>query len=126
MLIGLTGSSGILGSVVKKYLKNYNITKFTGNIKNKREIIKWLKKKEIDAIIHLAAVVPTKMVNQNKLNAKKVNFYGTKNLVDSIIELKKKKYGFFMLLHPMYIIFLIKKLKKIVEQIQLAIMEKLN
>ena len=86
---GITGSTGILGSKIIKDLK-YKFYPFKGNIYNKKKVDEWLNKREYDIIIHLAAIVPTVEVNKNYKLAKKINFYGTKNLVDSIIKLKKK------------------------------------
>ena len=45
-------------------------------------------KKDFDILIHLAALVPTNLVNKNYKKAYKVNVIGTNNLIDS---LKKKK-----------------------------------
>ena len=91
---GITGSNGILGSKIIKDLK-YKFYPYKGNICNKKKVDEWLNKREYDIIIHLAAIVPTIEVNKNYKLAKKVNFNGTKNLVDSIIKLKKKPEWFF-------------------------------
>ena len=39
------------------------------------------------ALIHLAAIVPIKIVNKNKQKAYKVNYQGTKNIIDGIKKL---------------------------------------
>ena len=84
MIIGITGSTSVLGSAVKETFKNFKVVNFDGDICKKKDINIWLNKNNINAIIHLAAIVPIEKVNRNKNEAKKVNFYGTKNLVDCI------------------------------------------
>ncbi len=84
--IGITGHSGSLGTLVTKNKKNIKYSYFKGNIKNKMQINSWLKKSKPRAIIHLAAIVPIKEVNKNKLEAYKTNFLGTKNLVDACLK----------------------------------------
>ena len=89
MIIGITGSYGVLGSILTKTLYKYKIVRFTGDICETKDIIKWLTNNNLSAIIHLAAIVPIDKVNQNKQKAKKINFYGTKKLVDCIVEAEK-------------------------------------
>lgn len=81
---GITGSSGILGSefIKKKY---FNFIKFQGNITNKKQVDKWVRGNRFDLIIHFAAIVPTHAVEKNYKKALKVNFNGTKYLIDSIV-----------------------------------------
>ena len=93
--IGLTGSSGSLGKALKRFKKNSLFSFFKGDITKKEDVSKWIKKNNINSIIHLAAVVPIKKVNKNRLNAKKTNFIGTKNLVDVVIEQNKIEWFFF-------------------------------
>ena len=95
MKIGLTGSTGILGS---QLIKKLNIKKrylFVGKIENLNQVNKWIKMNNFDYIIHLAAIVPTNLVNKNKTKAFKVNYLGTRNLVNSINKNSKKKIWFF-------------------------------
>lgn len=84
--IGLTGASGNLG---KKFQTLFNkkllIKKFKGNIKKKSDIKSWLNKNNFTAVIHFAAIVPTKKVKENYKEALRVNQIGTKNLVECII-----------------------------------------
>ena len=95
MKIGITGASGNLGTYLKKQFKDYNLDYFKGRIENKNDIIKWIRGKNFDAIIHLAAIVPTYIVNKNKNKALIVNSNGTKNLIDTINKLHQKKIWFF-------------------------------
>jgi nucleoside-diphosphate-sugar epimerase len=92
--IGLTGSTGSLGKVILKNNKNINFKCFKGDITNRFQVFDWIRKNDIDVILHLAAIVPIKEVNRNKVKAKKVNFNGTKNIVDACIE-KKIRWFFF-------------------------------
>ena len=95
MNLGITGSIGVLGSVLKKKLRIKNKNLFNGKIENKKNVNNWIKTNNFDIIIHLAAIVPIKIVNQNKQKALIVNFEGTKNLVDAVNKYSKKKVWFF-------------------------------
>lgn len=86
---GITGGNGVLGKHLIKNL-NYKFIKFTSRIEKKDILAKWIKKNNFDIIIHLAAVVETKKVENNFKYAKKVNFIGTKYLVKILNEQKKK------------------------------------
>ena len=80
---GITGSSGVLGKTIRKRL-NYKFILFKGRVENKKNISQWFKNNDFDIIIHLAAIVPTITVNKNFNEANKINFEGTKNIVDAI------------------------------------------
>ncbi len=91
--IGITGCTGSLGKfLVKK--KNLSFSCFKGDIRKKRDIKKWLSKNDFDAIIHLAAIVPIKLVNKNKTKSRNVNYYGTKYLVEEIKKTNLKWFFF--------------------------------
>jgi nucleoside-diphosphate-sugar epimerase len=91
--IGITGHSGILGTeLINNYKKSVNFIKFYGDIRNTTDIKKWVKKNRFDGIVHLAAIVPIKNVNNNKQLALDINFKGTVRLLK---EFKKKKIWFF-------------------------------
>ena len=92
--IGITGSTGSLGQVILKKFKKFRITRFKGDVRNRKDVFNWVLRNKIEIIIHLAAVVPIKIVNQNKKKALEVNFVGTKNVVDASIK-KKVKWFFF-------------------------------
>lgn len=91
---GITGSRGNLGTSFLK-IKKFNFIKFSGDISKKSDVEKWIKLNEFDIIIHFAALVPTYKVDKYYDRALKVNFYGTKYLVDSIIKYKKNLSWFF-------------------------------
>ena len=92
--IGITGSTGSLGKTILKNNQKLKFKCFKGDVRNRSEVFKWLKKNEINVIFHLAAIVPIKEVNENKKKAKEVNYSGTINVVDACIE-KKIKWFFF-------------------------------
>ena len=92
---GITGHTGNLGSALIKANKNIKFFKFNGDIKNKNLVKKWINSNNFEYIIHLAAIVPTKEVVKKYKLAKKVNFVGTKNIIDSLIQSKKKISWFF-------------------------------
>ena len=83
---GITGHSGTLGSKLIRKKLDFKFIKFKGNICNKETINHWIKKNRFDLIFHFAAIVPTKVVEGNFYYANKVNYLGTKNLVDAIIK----------------------------------------
>ena len=93
--IGLTGSTGSLGKIIYKNKKNQKIFRFKGDIRNKSKVFKWIYKNDLKIIIHLAAIVPIKTVNENKKKAKEVNYLGTKNVVDASLKKKYKMVLFF-------------------------------
>jgi nucleoside-diphosphate-sugar epimerase len=108
---GITGSSGVLGKAIREEL-DCQFIPFKGRIENKKEIYKWVKNNKFDIIIHLAAVVQTSIVNNNYNRANKINYEGTKNIVNAILKYKPNlKWFFFSSTSHVY------KLKKIFEKI---------
>ena len=85
--IGITGHTGSLGKEIVKSKLGFNFTFFKGDIRDKVKVSRWMTNKKIDALIHLAAIVPIKVVNSNRKKAYEVNYIGTKNIVESV---KKK------------------------------------
>ena len=83
-IIGITGSKGVLGRQIKKKKLNVLFDYFNGDISKKKDIRKWLKGKKFDALFHFAAKVPTQEVLKNFKKSLKINYYGTKFLVDEI------------------------------------------
>ena len=93
--IGITGSTGLLGSYVKSNFKNIKFDCFKGDITNKKDIRHWLKGKKFEALFHFAAVVPTSKVLNNYVNSKKVNYVGTKLLIDEVQKNQTTKWFLF-------------------------------
>jgi len=92
---GITGHTGVLGSQLIKENPQYKFNKFNGNITNKKDIKKWLENSSINILFHLAAIVPTKIAKKKIKYANKVNYIGTKILVDEILKYKKIKWFFY-------------------------------
>tara|TARA_B110000093_G_C12908111_1_gene383462 strand:- start:166 stop:987 length:822 start_codon:yes stop_codon:yes gene_type:complete len=92
---GITGHTGVLGSEFIKKHNTIEFIKFYGDIANKKNVKNWLVKKNINIIFHLAAIVPTQVVKKNPKKANKINYLGTKILIDELIKLKKIKWFFF-------------------------------
>ena len=95
--IGITGGTGVLGSILNKELKkkNYRVANFKYDIQNILEVKKWVKKNNFDVIFHLASIASVRLCNENPLKACSVNVIGTKNLLESIAGLKKKPWLFY-------------------------------
>ena len=74
-----------MGKELLKFSKELNFISFKKEIRSKKKLKKWFEKNNFDAIFHLAAIVPIKEVNKNKNKALEVNFFGTKNIVDEVI-----------------------------------------
>ena len=88
MKLGITGSIGVLGTILCHQLDEAGITYscFKGDIRSKSDIEKWVSGNDWDGVIHLAAIVPTKQVKEDPLTAYDVNVSGTINLM---VELEK-------------------------------------
>lgn len=89
--VGVTGSSGVLGKNLIYELKNFNLKIFKNDISIKKNVYNWVNENDLDAIIHFAAIVPTKDVFNNKKKSYDVNYMGTKHLVDALKKKYKKK-----------------------------------
>ena len=82
---GITGHTGSIGKQILKEGSSFQFKFFKGDITKKKDVKKWIKNSEFEYLIHLAAIVPIKEVNSNKIKAFKVNTLGTENLVDAIL-----------------------------------------
>jgi nucleoside-diphosphate-sugar epimerase len=93
---GITGGTSVLGKeLISLYKNKIRFKKFLGDIKNSKHVNKWVKKNNFDFIIHLAAIVPTNIVEKNLIEARKVNVIGSLNLARSILESKKNIWFFY-------------------------------
>ena len=92
---GITGHTGVLGSELIRKNKKIRFIKFKGDISNKKNIQNWFRNNKFDIIIHLAAIVPTKIVKKNYKLANKINYFGTKFLVDEILKKQEIQWFFY-------------------------------
>ncbi len=90
----ITGSRGILGRKIRSILP-FKFYAFKGSVENYKKVDDWINSKKYDALIHLAAIVPTKKVNKDYKKAKLVNVKGTKNLVKAVLKSKNPPKWFF-------------------------------
>jgi nucleoside-diphosphate-sugar epimerase len=95
--VGITGSSGVLGTIFKKEfrIKKIPYSCFEGDICSTEDIKKWISGKTFTSIIHLAAIVATKDVKDNPERAFEVNVIGTKNLAEVLSNLNTKPWLFY-------------------------------
>jgi nucleoside-diphosphate-sugar epimerase len=90
-VIGITGGTSNLGKYfLKNYKNKYKYIFFRDDITKKRKVKNWIKKNKFDLILHLAGIVAISDVNKSPKKAFNVNVNGTKNLINSIIDEKKK------------------------------------
>ena len=83
--IGLTGATGVLGRTLKLAYPEIQWENFTGNLRNFNEVKEWyFSLSNLDGIVHLAALVPTHLVESEPLKALQVNVNGTVHLLESI------------------------------------------
>ena len=78
----------------------------------------------MNAVVHLAAIVPIKNVNKNKKKAYEVNYFGTKNIIDAVKNSNIK--CFFSHLHLHVYKAINKKISESSKKNQFLIMVKLN
>jgi len=95
IVCGITGHSGSIGKNLIRNKKNFKFLYFKKDVTNKKDVETWISKNHFDMMIHLAAIVPIKLVNKNKKRAFDVNVKGTKNLVESILQKRNEIKWFF-------------------------------
>ena len=87
MKILITGSSGVLGSELKKKLPDaLTPNHIELDITNKEEIIDFFKKEKIDIVIHTAAITSVRKCEEEKEVAWKTNVDGTKNIINALMQ----------------------------------------
>jgi len=97
MRIGITGGRGTLGKILQAQLAASGLTYdcFPGDICRPEELRVWLQAGIFDAVVHLAALVPTQAVQANPARAFQVNVGGTANLVAELGALPRKPWLFY-------------------------------
>jgi UDP-glucose 4-epimerase len=96
--IGITGSSGLLGTLLIKELKKKKIkfSCFSGDITNIKDVENCLSlEKEIEYIFHLAAYTSVIKSITEKKKTHRVNVTGTENILKSINSKNKNYFLFF-------------------------------
>ena len=86
IICGITGYTGSIGSHLTANTKNYKFVYFKKDITKKSFVDRWIKNNKLEIVVHLAAIVPIKVVNENQKKAHDVNVLGTKNLVNAILK----------------------------------------
>ncbi len=94
-IIAITGATGVLGTFFIKKYRNYKYDIFKGDITNYVEVRNWIDNTSANYILHFAAKVPTQYVKKNYENSLKVNYFGTQNVVKSVLSSKKFFWLFF-------------------------------
>jgi nucleoside-diphosphate-sugar epimerase len=97
MLIGLTGSRGILGRIILGQLtkKGYTVDSFEGDVCDLNSLQSWSLGKKFDAVLHFAALVPTQLVQSDPASAFRVNVGGTANLISTLSKNENKPWIFY-------------------------------
>jgi len=95
-MIGITGGTGVLGRILVGKLMRQNKCHscFAGDVRNQSEVRSWIESCKPAAVIHLAAVVPVDLVEQEPARAIDVNLGGTLNVL-SLLERNSPETWFF-------------------------------
>lgn len=95
--IGITGATGVLGSILKEKLEalSYTVNTFREDIRNSAAVHNWIQANNFHAVFHLAALVPVTVVEKNPLDAYAINVGGTINLLNAIKTLHVKPWIFY-------------------------------
>ena len=83
----ITGSSGALGSELKKELPSaLTPNHIELDITNKEKVTDFFKKRKIDIVIHTAAITSVRKCEEERELAWKTNVEGTKNLINALMQ----------------------------------------
>jgi nucleoside-diphosphate-sugar epimerase len=92
MRIGLTGSTGVLGQALISNWTDVEYHPFKSDISEIKKVEEWYKNAGVlDAVIHLAALVPVDLVKSDPLRAFEVNVGGTCNLLEVVRKSSEEK-----------------------------------
>ena len=85
-MIGITGSSGVLGSIISQKLleQNVSFSSFQGDVRECQSLVDWISSNKLTYIIHLASKVAVSDVEKNIGDSYDVNISGTINLIKAI------------------------------------------
>ncbi len=84
MLIGVTGSRGVLGRRIAHCLREHghDVRVFEGDVRNRGEVRSW--SDGLDQVVHCAALVPVTKVHSDPKQALEVNVLGSLNVAAAI------------------------------------------
>jgi nucleoside-diphosphate-sugar epimerase len=82
--IGITGATGIVGRALQRHWRDVEWLPFTGDVRDLGGVHAWLDAAQPEAVIHLAAIVPVKRVEQSPHDAFAVNAGGTLNVAEAV------------------------------------------
>jgi len=83
--VGITGARGVLGRSLQAHCTGIEWAPFPGDVRCPDEIKSWLRSSQpLDAIFHLAALVPTHLVDSDPPQALRINVEGTCNVLQAI------------------------------------------
>lgn len=90
--VGITGSSGVLGRILKSRLEfnKIDVSCYEEDILDAARIHRWFKISKFDYLIHFAAIVPVKEVERDPIKAFKINSIGTFNLCEALVSSQRK------------------------------------
>lgn len=89
--IAITGHSGVIGSEFLKKFKKFNYIKCKIDLTDRKKVYEWIKNERFDYFLHFAAIVSINQVIKKKKYAFKVNYNGTKNIIDALLKYKSKE-----------------------------------
>lgn len=85
----ITGATGLVGGELQKNLETAPTSSFNGDLCDADAVDRWIyEMDDVDALFHLAAIVPKQVVDKNIRLALHVNVNGTLNLLEA---LRKRK-----------------------------------
>lgn len=93
--VGLTGSTGVLGRHIRA-CDQFDFSCFAGEITRREDVFAWMQTlPRLDAMLHLAAVVPVAQVNDDPERAAEVNVEGTRHLLEAMHSAAQNSTWFF-------------------------------
>jgi nucleoside-diphosphate-sugar epimerase len=85
--IGVTGAEGVLGRSVREHWPEAEWLPYDGDVRDAEAVQRWVDSSgELDAVLHLAAIVPVDQVRRDPGAAFDVNVRGTWNVMESLRE----------------------------------------
>jgi UDP-glucose 4-epimerase len=97
VMIGITGHRGVLGTLLKQRLTSEQMSAslFDGDVRNRSELLEWVSREPLDAVFHLAALVPVTHVREKPFHAYAVNVGGCIHLGEVLASLPHKPHVFY-------------------------------